>query len=122
VPELVVYDFDDSHKPFTALGTAEWNRMMDEYIAASKSGAKMETILRTADCHAVADFGYCTAEFDQSLTKTGKKSGPYQFRGTLVDKKMGQKWQWVHWHASYRQLPVAPKVVKKPAARTPART
>ena len=110
VPEAVVFDFDEQNKPMSAYSPAEWNKIVDGYIAAAaQQGMKMETKVGRVEVHATSSFGFATAEFDQTFTMGDQKMGPLKFRGTMVAKRRGNEWVWVHWHGSFREFPTMPE-------------
>jgi ketosteroid isomerase-like protein len=104
--DVVVFDFDEKNQPMRASGLGEMKQFMATVESATKSqGLKFASTLKTSVCHATAVIGYCAVEFDQTMTAGGQTQGPFKFRGTLVARKAGGAWRWMHWHGSFAELP-----------------
>jgi hypothetical protein len=102
----VVFDLDDKNQPVRAAGFEAVKKYMNGLGAAMKSqGMKATSTIKTNDCHATKVMGYCAIEFEQSMAMGGQTMGPFKFQGTLVARKVGEAWRWVHWHGSMAEMP-----------------
>ena len=108
-PDSTVFDFDSENKPFTAHNLDEVRKFFAGYQDMMKTQQlTLKSELKSVACHATQVMGSCAIEFDQTITAGGKAMGPFKFRGTLVAKKDGDAWKWVHWHGSFREMPEMP--------------
>jgi hypothetical protein len=52
------------------------------------------------------------------MTANGQTTGPFKLRATMVAERHKDRWIWVHWHASMREVP--PQQATAAAAAAPA--
>ncbi len=121
-PEAVMYDFDENNNPIALRGSRQIGEFFDHIQQmVQSSGMTMQTTIGDVTCRGVHDEGWCTIEFDQSITVGGQTVGPAQFRGTLIAARHAGRWIWTHWHGSFRTMPTAPPPTEgAPAAPPPA--
>lgn len=110
----VAFDYDEKNNPVRIEGAENIRKFFDGYGKMMKEQQmKLTSTPVSKHCQATASMGYCALEFDQSMTANGQTMGPFKFRGTLVARRDGAGWKWVHWHGSFRELPAAPSAPKK---------
>lgn len=108
-PDVMVFDLDENNRPVKLVGLDPVKQYMDHLTAAAKAQAlKFSTTGKMNECRATATMGYCAVEFDQTVTAGGQTMGPFKFRGTLVARRVGGAWKWVHWHGSFAEIPKQP--------------
>jgi hypothetical protein len=100
------YDVDPGGKPVAMYGRDGVKSYFDTMAPTGGAPAPtMHSTIKKKDCHATGVMGYCAVEFDQSVTVGGVDAGTFHFRGTLISRKVGEDWKWVHWHGSFAELP-----------------
>jgi ketosteroid isomerase-like protein len=105
-PDAVVFDTDENNQPVRAVGIEQVKKYMLPIGDSMKAqNLKFASVLRTNECHATRTMGFCAIEFDQTMTQGDKTMGPFKFRGTLVARRVGDAWRWVHWHGSLAEVP-----------------
>ena len=104
--DAMVFDIDDKNQPVRAAGLDQVKQYMGRMESATKTqGLHFASTMKANECHASETMGFCAVEFDQTITAGGQAMGPFKFRGTLVARKVGEAWRWVHWHGSFAELP-----------------
>ncbi len=104
--DAIVFDLDDKNQPVHATGLEQVKQYMGKLENSMKAqGLKFASTLRATNCHANQTMGFCAIEFDQTITAGGETMGPFKYRGTLVARRIGEAWRWVHWHGSFAELP-----------------
>lgn len=107
--DVIVYDMDENNAMVRFQGPEAVKAYFAHFEEIAKSqGFKFASTVVSCDAHATSTVGFCAMEFDQTLTAGGQTMGPFKFRGTLVARKVGDAWKWVHWHGSFREAPAAP--------------
>jgi ketosteroid isomerase-like protein len=104
--DVMVFDIDDKNQPVRATGLDQAKQYMGQMENAMKTqGLKFASSVRANECHANQTMGFCAVEFDQIVASGGQTMGPFKFRGTLIARKVGDSWRWVHWHGSFAEFP-----------------
>ncbi len=106
--DVVSFEMDMESKPVRLGSCDDVVRWADDTFAQLKTmGAILELVIHSIDCHANSTMAYGTVEFDLKATMAGGSTMSQPSRNTVVLRKYGDGWKWVHWHSSLA-IPAAP--------------
>lgn len=108
--DIVAYDIDFEGKPVKITSRDEAIRYFETIFSeAKKVGAKARIDKKSFTCRATSSMAFCLFEYDFVAVMPDGATMTQPTQTTIVLNKVGDTWQWTHWHSALSApVPSAP--------------